>query len=64
MEKKPKARNPPPALDSSDLPVRLFLLSESVPLGTFSDEWGYEILRERPTRRYVSLEGQVSFFGK
>lgn len=34
-----KARNPPPALDSSDLPVRLFLLRESVPLGTFRDEW-------------------------
>ena len=62
MEK--KARNPPPALDSPGLPVRLFLLSESVPLGTFRDEWGYEILRERPARRLVSLEGQVSLFGK
>lgn len=64
MGKKAKSRNPPPALDSSDLPVRLFLLSESVPLGTFRDEWGYEILRERPARRLVSLEGQVGFFGK
>ncbi len=64
MEKKAKARNPPPALDSSGLPVRLFLLSESVPLGTFRDEWGYEIFLERPARRLVSLEGQVSLFGK
>lgn len=64
MEKRVKARNPPPALDSSGLPVRLFLLSESVPLGTFRDEWGYEILRERAARRVVSLEGQVSLFGK
>lgn len=64
MEKKAKARNPPPVLDSSCLPVRLFLLNESVPLGTFSDELGYEILRERPARWLVSLEGQVSLFGK
>lgn len=64
MEKKAKARNPPPALDSSGMPVRLFLLSESVPLGTFGNECGYEILRERPARRLVSLEGQVSLFGK
>lgn len=64
MGKKANARNPPPAIDSSDLPVRLFLLSESVPLGTFRDEWGYEILRERPARRLVSLEGQASLFGK
>ena len=64
METKSKARNPPPALDSSGLPVRLFLLNESVPLGMFRDEWGYEILRERPARRSVSLEGQVSLFGK